>query len=512
MKSSKVLHEEMFTNVIHAVVGFFHTNSSGIILNRFAKDLGTVDELLSATAIITLRTVLSICGVLLVICFVNAWFVIPTVLVITILYYLRRFYLTTALNIWRVEGQLRGPIFSHVNASLQGLTTIRAFGIKDVLTSEFYHHQDMHSSSLYMALSTSRAFAFWTDLIVVVYIIVLTLYYTFYPDVKGGNVGLAISQALQMISQLAWGVRQITDLENFMISVERISEYNSIKKERSEENAIVKNQLTTWPKSGEIEYVNVNLRYSEEMPYVLKNLNFKIRSLEKVGIVGRTGAGKSSILSALFQLVEIEGSIIIDAVNVQSISLSELRKKISIIPQDPVLFSGSVRYNLDPFNEYDDDILWKALEEVRLKNLVDCFPSGLHFEISQEGTTFSVGQRQLICLARAIVRNNKILLLDEATANVDLETDTIIQETIRTKFANCTVLTIAHRLNTVMDSDKVLVMDAGVAVEFDHPHLLLQNKTGMFYNLVQQTERVMAETLAEVARKSYEKNIKQKGL
>ncbi|KAF2894429.1 hypothetical protein ILUMI_11736 [Ignelater luminosus] len=261
----------------------------------------------------------------------------------------------------------------------------------------------------------------------------------------------------------------------------------------------------TWPDKGEIRFVNLFLRYFPDEPPVLKNLNFTILPLEKVGIVGRTGAGKSSLISALFQLTDTEGSIIIDNLDINQLGLHDLRSKVSIIPQEPVLFSGTMRKNLDPFDEYGDDLLWKALEEVELKEAVSDLVSGLNSKMSEGGTNFSVGQRQLVCLARAIIRNNKILVLDEATANVDPQTDALIQHTIRKKFANCTVLTIAHRLHTVMDSDKVLVMDAGTMVEFDHPHILLQNESGFLYGMVQQTGKAMAEVLTRVAKQSYRK-------
>uniref|UniRef100_A0A1Y1K6E3 Uncharacterized protein n=1 Tax=Photinus pyralis TaxID=7054 RepID=A0A1Y1K6E3_PHOPY len=503
--SSKVLHNKMFANVVNATIRFFGTNSSGIILNRFAKDLGTIDELLPNAILVAARTTLSILGVFCVICFVNPLFLIPTLVMVVILFYIRSFYLTTNLNILRVEGRVRGPLYGHVNASLQGLSTIRAFKNQETLTNEFYHHQDTHSAALEMALVTSRAFAYWLDLLCALYITLLTTYYIFYADAHNGNVGLIISQALQLMAQLPWGVRQITDVENFMVCVERVLEYDTIEKEQREDTE-GKEFPSSWPTFGKIELKGVYLKYSHDDPYALKNLSFVIRPLEKVGIVGRTGAGKSSIIAALFQLVETEGSILIDEFDIKNLKLHDLRTKMSIIPQEPVLFSGTVRYNIDPFNEYDDRTIWKALEEVRLKELVAGLSAGLHFEISPDTANFSVGQRQLICLARAIVRNNKILLLDEATANVDLKTDEIIQETIRTKFSCCTVITIAHRLNTVIDSDKILVLDSGVAVEFDHPYVLLQNKDGAFYNLVQQTEKVMADALFDLARKNYSKS------
>uniref|UniRef100_A0A1Y1M3W5 ABC transporter domain-containing protein n=1 Tax=Photinus pyralis TaxID=7054 RepID=A0A1Y1M3W5_PHOPY len=298
---------------------------------------------------------------------------------------------------------------------------------------------------------------------------------------------------MNLMAQLTVAVKNITDIENHMISVERILEYDYIGQEGQESS---RNMLpVTWPSSGEIRFEKVNVKYGKTDPNVLKDLTFSVEPLLKIGIVGRTGAGKSSLINALFQLVHTEGKILIDNINISTIGLHDLRKSISIIPQNPVVFSGTLRYNLDPANEYQDETLWKALEEVGLKTFVQ----NLRLEISQTSSNFSLGQLQLICLARALLRNNKILILDEATANVDLETDEIIQKTIRRIFSNCTVLTIAHRLNTVMDSDKILVIDSGVAVEYDHPHLLLQNQKGTFYGMVQQTESAMIETLKNVA-------------
>lgn len=293
-----------------------------------------------------------------------------------------------------------------------------------------------------------------------------------------------------------WGIRQWTELETQMTCVERIVEYTKLDSEENPQNST---PPPSWPSEGIIKFSSVSLRYSPDEPYVLKNLNFTIRSNEKVGIVGRTGAGKSSLIYAMFQLTKTEGEIIIDNFNITQISLHNLRSKISIIPQEPVLFSGTIRKNLDPFDEYSDEELWNSLEEVELKKVVAELPLGLNYAVSESGSNFSVGQRQLLCLARAIIRNNKILLLDEATANVDPHTDSLIQKAIRTKFSNCTVLTIAHRLHTVMDSNKILVMNFGKMVEFDHPYLLLKNKSTMFYSMVQQTGPSMADALFKIS-------------
>nr|CAD7424072.1 unnamed protein product [Timema monikensis] len=312
------------------------------------------------------------------------------------------------------------------------------------------------------------------------------------------DVGLAISQLLSVVSLAQIGIKQAADVDNNLTSVERVLEYTNLKAESRIESPPGTHLPRDWPATGKIEFQRLFFYHDGNGSPVVKNLNLTVYPKEKVGIVGRTGAGKSSLISALFRLTRVEGTIKIDGVDTKDIGLQDLRSRISIIPQDPILFSGTLRRNLDPFAEFPDYMLWNTLNDVGMK-LLFSENDGLETNLSDGGSNMSVGQRQLICLARAILRNNKILLLDEATANVDPQTDALIQKTIRLKFADCTVLTVAHRLNTIMDSDKVIVMDAGRMVEYDHPYKLLQNRDGPFSQLVQQTGSCTAHQLSQVA-------------
>lgn len=300
-----------------------------------------------------------------------------------------------------------------------------------------------------------------------------------------GKVGLALTQALSLTGMLQWGIRQWAELENHMTNVERVLEYTAIEQEQT-----TGRKPSDWPKEGRVEYSNVTLRYCSADEPVLKNISFVIEPLQKIGIVGRTGAGKSSIISTLFRLYDVDGSIVIDGENIKDIAIETLRSRISIIPQDPVLFSGSIRDNLDPFRQYSDTDLWKVLEDVSLKDVI----KNLDLKITEGGNNFSTGQRQLICLARTVVNKNKILVLDEATANVDPQTDALIQSAIKDKFSECTVLTIAHRLDTVLSSDKVMVIDNGTVVEFDSPQILLENDEGVFNGMIKRAGLLINKT------------------
>merc|ERR1711976_373721 len=278
-------------------------------------------------------------------------------------------------------------------------------------------------------------------------------------------------------------VRMTSEIETNMVSIERIREYQTNPQEAPYEIPD-QDPPKDWPAYGVVKFENYQTRYRQGLDLVLRGIDFEIMSGEKIGIVGRTGAGKSSLTLALFRIVEAAGgSITIDGQNIGFLGLGKLRSRLTIIPQDPVLFSGSMRMNLDPFNQYIDKNVWDTLEHAHLKSFVSYLPNGLHFEVSEGGANLSVGQRQLVCLARALLRKTKVLILDEATAAVDLETDDLIQATIRKEFAGSSVLTLAHRLNTIMDYDRIMVLDKGNIAEFDSPDNLLANSDSIFHSM-----------------------------
>jgi len=285
-------------------------------------------------------------------------------------------------------------------------------------------------------------------------------------------------------------VRMAAELETNIVAVERIKEYSEVETEAEWEQPKTKPDRT-WPQDGVVQFDKYGTRYREGLDLVLRGIDCRLDSAEKIGIVGRTGAGKSSLTLALFRLVEAaEGAITIDGIDISKLGLHNLRNQLTIIPQDPVLFSGTLRMNLDPFDQYSDEEVWRALKQSHLYTYASSLQSGLLHEVTEGGGNISVGQRQLVCLARALLRKTKVLILDEATAAVDLETDELIQHTIRREFADCTIITIAHRLNTIMDSDRVLVLDKGVIEEFDSPDNLLKDKSSLFYSMAKDAALV----------------------
>ncbi|KAJ8688624.1 hypothetical protein QAD02_024419 [Eretmocerus hayati] len=481
---SRKIFELLIRNVLRSPMSFFDTTPSGRILNRLGKDIDTIDNSLPIHLRESVYCILSVISTLSVICYSFPIF-ICIIAPLAVLYYLvQQFYVATSRQLSRLESISRSPIYSHFSESITGSSVIRAHRAETRFLEESEKRIDLYQMCHYPSRVADRWLAVRLETMGNILVFFAALFAVIARDtVNAGLVGLAVTSALQVTQLLSWIVRMTSDVETNIVAVERLKEYSETPQEAAW-HASENNPSSGWPERGSVEFRGLKLRYREGLELVLKGLNLSVNGGEKVGIVGRTGAGKSSLTIALFRIVEAaDGQILIDNVDISKLGLHALRSRLTIIPQDPVLFSGSLRINLDPSNEYSDDDLWAALASAHLKDFVSGLTHGLSHHISEGGENLSVGQKQLICLARALLRKTKVLILDEATAAVDLETDDLIQRTIRAEFKDCTVLTIAHRLNTILDSDRILVLDKGVAVEYDTPRTLLDNPDGALYNL-----------------------------
>uniref|UniRef100_A0AAA9TZ70 ATP binding cassette subfamily C member 4 n=1 Tax=Bos taurus TaxID=9913 RepID=A0AAA9TZ70_BOVIN len=496
VNSSQTLHNKMLESIFRAPMLFFDRNPIGRILNRFSKDIGHMDDLLPLTFLDFIQTFLLVIGVVGVMVAAIPWIAIPVIPLGILFFVLRRYFLETSRDVKHLECTTRSPVFSHLASSLRGLWTIRAYKAEQKFQELFDAYQDLHSEAWFLLLTTSRWLAVYLDVICAIFVTLVAFGALILAETLDlGQVGLVLSLSLVLTGMFQWCVRQSAEVENTMISVERVIEYTDLEKEAPWELEYRPPPL--WPPDGRISFFSVNFRYNSDSPLVLRNLETSIYSREKYGIVGRTGAGKSSLVAALFRLSEPEGGIYIDGILTTHIGLHDLRKKLSVALQEPVLFTGTMRENLDPFNEHTDNELWNALEEVQLKESVEGLPAKMNTELAESGLNLSAGQKQLVCLARALLRKNQILILDKATSYVDPRTDEFIQKRIRERFAQCTVLTIAHRLSNIIDCEWIMVLDSGTRKEHNQPNNLLQDKNSLFYKMVQQLGEAKVRLLRE---------------
>ncbi|KAM1350686.1 hypothetical protein ACFX14_004730 [Malus domestica] len=499
--AARRLHEAMLSSILRAPMVFFQTNPLGRIINRFAKDLGDIDRNVAPFVNMFLGQVSQLLSTFILIGIVSTmslWAIMP---LLVLFYAAYLYYQSTAREVKRLDSISRSPVYAQFGEALNGLATIRAYKAYDRMADINGKSVDNNIRFTLVNMSGNRWLGIRLETLGGL-MIWFTATFAVMQNGRAENqqefastMGLLLSYALNITSLLTAVLRLASLAENSLNAVERVGTYIELP---AEGPAVIESNRPppAWPSSGSIKFENVVLRYRPELPPVLHELSFTISPTDKVGIVGRTGAGKSSMINALFRIVELErGRILIDDYDIAKFGLTDLRKVLGIIPQSPVLFSGTVRFNLDPFQEHNDADLWEALERAHLKDAIRRNSLGLDAEVSEAGDNFSVGQRQLLSLARALLRRSKILVLDEATAAVDVRTDALIQKTIREEFKSCTMLIIAHRLNTIIDCDRILLLDAGRVREFDTPERLLSNEGSAFSKMVQSTGSANAQYL-----------------
>ncbi|KAK0126799.1 hypothetical protein ONS95_008378 [Cadophora gregata] len=490
IEASRKLHERMAFAIFRSPMSFFETTPAGRILNRFSSDIYRVDEVLARTFNMLFVNSARAIFTLAVISTTTPAFIALIIPLAAVYYWVQRYYLRTSRELKRLDSVSRSPIYAHFQESLGGITTIRAYRQQQRFAQENEWRVDANLRAYFPSINANRWLAvrleFLGSIIILSAAGFAIISVTTGVEIEDGMVGLAMSYALQITQSLNWIVRQTVEVETNIVSVERVLEYARLPSEAPEVLHRHRPPIS-WPASGAVNVNNYSTRYREGLDLVLKNINLDIKPHEKIGVVGRTGAGKSSLTLALFRIIEpSEGNISIDALNTSTIGLLDLRRRLAIIPQDAALFEGTIRDNLDPGHVHDDTELWSVLEHARLKDHVSSMSGGLEAKIQEGGSNLSQGQRQLVSLARALLTPSNILVLDEATAAVDVETDALLQTTLRSPlFSKRTIITIAHRINTILDSDRIVVLEAGRVKEFDTPERLLEQR-GAFWRLVRE--------------------------
>uniref|UniRef100_A0AAX7V8Q7 ATP-binding cassette, sub-family C (CFTR/MRP), member 9 n=1 Tax=Astatotilapia calliptera TaxID=8154 RepID=A0AAX7V8Q7_ASTCA len=482
------LHHNLLNKIIHAPIRFFDITPLGQILNRFSADTNIIDQHIPSTLeSLTRSTLLCLSGIG-VIASITPIFLVALVPLAVAFYFIQKYFRVASKDLQDLDDSTQLPLLCHFSETAEGLTTIRAFRHEARFKQRMLELTDTNNTAYLFLSAANRWLEVRTDYLGAVIVLaaaaasIWSFHYGLHP---GGLVGLGLTYALTVTNYLNWVVRNLADLEVQMAAVKKVNSFLSTESENYEGSMDASQVPENWPQDGEIKIQGLCVRYDPMLKPVLKHVNAYIKPGQKVGICGRTGSGKSSLSLAFFNMVDIfEGKIIIDGIDICKLPLQTLRSRLSIILQDPVLFSGSIRFNLDPEKMCTDDRLWEALEIAQLKNMVKALPGGLDAVVTEGGENFSVGQRQLFCLARAFVRKSSIFIMDEATASIDMATENILQKVVMTAFADRTVVTIAHRVHTILTADLVIVMKRGNIMEYDKPETLLEQEDGMFASFV----------------------------
>ncbi|KAJ1863623.1 hypothetical protein LPJ73_000482 [Coemansia sp. RSA 2703] len=492
IKASENIHDNMLLGVMHSPMSYFDVTPMGRIINRFSADMLTCDLTIPWAMSAVLSVVFNILSSVAVIGISMPALLVAFVPIIFAYRYLQHTYSTSSREISRIVSSTRSPVYSHFQETISGAASIRAFAHQQRFVTDNEQFMENNFQASYINNCINRWLGLRLEWLGDLILLAVTLFAVgvlhYYGQGDAGLVGLSITYAISLTGSLSSSVSSYVDAENAMTDLERVVEYSELPSEAPK--VIDGNRPpVSWPEQGKVEFRNYSTRYRDNLELTLNDVSFCVQPMQKVGIVGRTGAGKSSLTLALFRILEAaNGQILIDDHDISQYGLFDVRNKLSIIPQDPVLFVGTVRENFDPIGSYTDQQIWNALENAHLAEYIRSKDKGLDFEVEQGGSNFSIGQRQLICLTRALLKCARILVLDEATAAIDNVTDAIIQKTIREQFRSCTVLTIAHRLETVTDSDMILVIDNGTVAEYDTPASLLSNKRSLFSRLIKESQ------------------------
>ncbi|KAL6602857.1 hypothetical protein ACP70R_043218 [Stipagrostis hirtigluma subsp. patula] len=486
LKASKAFFANLMDSVFRAPMSFFDSTPIGRILTRASSDLSILDFDIPYSMAYVVTGGIDVVATVLVMGTVTWQVLVVAVPVAACMVYVQRYYVSTARELVRINGTTKAPVMNYASESILGVVTIRAFAA----TERFIHNNmqliDTDATLFFHTVAAQEWVVIRVEALQSLTILTSALFLILVPPgvISPGFAGLCLSYALTLTSTQVFLTRFYSYLETYIISVERIKQYMHLP---SEPPATVPENKPpiTWPQEGRIDLQDLKVKYRPNAPLVLKGITCTFAAGNKIGVVGRTGSGKSTLISSLFRLVDpVGGRILIDNLDIYSMGLKDLRTKLSIIPQEPTLFRGTVRNNLDPLGLHSDQQIWEALEKCQLKAAICSTPALLDTVVSDDGDNWSVGQRQLFCLGRVLLRKNKILVLDEATASIDSATDAILQKVIRQQFSSCTVITIAHRVPTVTDSDRVLVLSYGKLLEYETPAKLLEDKQSAFARLV----------------------------
>ncbi|KAJ6338477.1 hypothetical protein OIU76_008032 [Salix suchowensis] len=487
LKTAQKLFDGILYSILHAPMSFFDTTPSGRILSRASSDQTNIDIFLPFMLALTIAMYISVLAIVIIIC-QYTW---PTVFLVIPLgwlnFWYRGYFLATSRELTRLDSITKAPVIHHFSESISGVMTIRSFSKQDSFCQENVNRVNANLRMDFHNNGSNEWLGLRLEMIGSLILCASAMFLILLPSsiVRPENVGLSLSYGLSLNSVLFWSIYFSCFVENRMVSVERIKQFTSISSEAAWK---IKDRVLppNWPANGNVDLKDLQVRYRPNTPLVLKGITLSIPGGDKIGVVGRTGSGKSTMIQVFFRLVEpTGGKIIIDGIDICMLGLHDLRSRFGIIPQEPVLFEGTVRSNVDPVGQYTDEDIWRSLERCQLKDVVAAKPEKLDSPVIDNGDNWSVGQRQLLCLGRVMLKHSRLLFMDEATASVDSQTDAVIQKIIREEFAECTIISIAHRIPTVMDCDRVLVIDAGRAKEYDKPSRLLE-RPSLFGALVQE--------------------------